>query len=122
MLRSCDENKKLTICSKTIDETSTTATLARRIRVANVAGAAYSSIGQSNLSPNASRWRKVRLFASTTMIEAVGDYCISTGEIQYGFHGNQISSRHTKRHIGPALVGLPGPEPGFKSSVYRCLS
>jgi len=42
MLRSCDENKKLTMCSKTIGETSATATLTRRIR-GKRRRAAYSS-------------------------------------------------------------------------------
>ncbi|PYJ62523.1 MAG: hypothetical protein DME24_03490 [Verrucomicrobia bacterium] len=30
------------------------------------------------------------------MMETVGKYCISTVEIQYGFHAQLSSSRHTK--------------------------
>jgi len=46
--------------------------------------------------PNASRQSKVRLSASTVMMETAGKYCISTVEIQYGFHAQLSSSRHTK--------------------------
>jgi len=45
--------------------------------------------------PNASRQIRVGLSASTVMMETACEYCISTVEIQYGFHKSQLSSRHT---------------------------
>ena len=84
---------------------------------ANVAARRIHRVGRST-SPNANRRRKVRLFC-IHHDDGGGRRLLHfdwRNSVWFPCQPNQQSAY--QRHIGPGLVGLPGPEPGFMSSIY----